>query len=172
MFNHRLKLYGRVSYLESCSSGKQNSRTSLVGIVLIFSLLSAGMLSSSTVPRSGSRSLVRTISLSGKIFRATQKIFGEKQKIFRQKQRQKQKIFRQKQKIFRQKQKYFSTDLYIQWSELLGLVMLVSVVRRSCVAGTLSLLMDTATGPRFSSIPNQFWCSEHRDKYYRVCKYN
>ena len=37
---------------------------------------------------------------------------------------------------------------------------LVSVVRRSEVTGTRSLLMDTATGPRFSSIPNQFWCSE------------
>ena len=82
-------------------------------------------------------------------------------------------MVRQKQKIFRQKQKYFSTDLYIQWSELAGrLVRLVSAVRRSVVAGTRSLLMDTATGPRFSSIPNQFWCSEHRDKYYRVCKYN
>ena len=53
-----------------------------------------------------------------------------------------------------------STDLYIQWSELVGLVTLVSVVRRSEVTGTRSLLMDTATGPRFSSIPNQFWCSE------------
>ena len=52
------------------------------------------------------------------------------------------------------------TDLYIQWSELVGLVTLVSVVRRSEVTGTRSLLMDTATGPRFSSIPNQFWCSE------------
>ena len=66
----------RASYLESCSSGKQNSSTSLVGIVLIFSLLSAGMLSSSTVPRSGSRSLVRTISLAGKIFREKQKYFS------------------------------------------------------------------------------------------------
>ena len=95
-------------YLDSCSSGKQNSSTSLVGMVLIFSLLRAGMLSSSTVPRSGSRSEVRT------------------------------------------------TSLYIQWSECEDCAC-VDPVTSSGLLGTLSLLMLTATGPKFSSIPNQFW---------------
>jgi hypothetical protein len=50
-------------YLESCSSGKQNSRTSLVGMVFTFSDLRAGMESSSTVPRRGNSSLVLKIRL-------------------------------------------------------------------------------------------------------------
>lgn len=99
-------------YLVSCSSGKQNSRTSLVGIVLIFSDLSAGMLSSRTVPRRGRRSEVLTISL------------------------------------------------YMKWSEVLVRLGPISLFS-SPVAGTRSLLMVTATGPRFSSIPNQFWWSEN-----------
>ena len=48
------------SYLERFNSGQTNSRTSLVGMLLIFSLLRAGIDSSRTHPRSGSSSLVRT----------------------------------------------------------------------------------------------------------------
>ena len=98
-------------YLVSCSSGKQNSSTSLVGIVLIFSDLSAGMLSSRTVPRRGRRSEVLTISR------------------------------------------------YMKWSLVLERWWPPTSLLSSTVAGTLSLLMETASGPRFSSIPNQFWWS-------------
>ena len=99
-------------YLVSWSSGKQNSSTSLVGMVLIFSDLSAGMLSSRTVPRSGRRSEVLTISR------------------------------------------------YMKWSVVLERCWPPTILLSSTVAGTLSLLMVTARGPRFSSIPNQFWWSE------------
>ena len=98
-------------HLVSWSSGKQNSRTSLVGMVLIFSDLSAGMLSSRTVPRRGRRSEVRTIRR------------------------------------------------YMKCSLVLGSWWPPTSLLSSTVAGTRSLLMETASGPRFSSIPNQFWWS-------------
>ena len=78
-------------------------------MVLIFSDLRAGMLSSRTVPRRGRRSEVLTISL------------------------------------------------YMKWSLLAVSCWLPTSLLSSTVAGTLSLLMETASGPRFSSIPNQFW---------------
>ena len=52
-------------YPERFSSGQTNSRTSLVGMLLTFSLLRAGIDSSRTHPRNGSSSLVRTCRKRG-----------------------------------------------------------------------------------------------------------
>ena len=126
-----------LAYLVSWSSGKQNSRTSLVGIVLIFSLLRAGMLSSRTVPLSGRRSEVLTI-----------------------------------------KRYIQCSDWLLRWWGVWLPPMEVwpkeDEEELPDSIGTLSLRMVTATGPRFSSIPNQFWCSELRNKVIHeiLCKYN
>ena len=55
------------SHPERFSSGTVNSRTSFVGMFFIFSDLRAGIESSSTVPRRGRSSLVRTIILKSNI---------------------------------------------------------------------------------------------------------
>lgn len=145
--------------MEGFISGQMNSRTSFVGIFLIFSDLRGGIESSKTQPRRGSKSLVRIISRYRywSAAAATEAVEEEEEDP--------------------------PPALALDSMDVILLLLFdsdpeegllltpkaevswVTAVKCRCWGGRIfSRIMETAIGPRLSSIPNQFCTASARDE--------